>query len=213
MKFIVFLSFFLGTVMASTKTIVISSFDPFNQDRVNNSRIIAKKVMSSFSHPKVKLHHCELRTVYQKSTEELQDCIRSLEDKPALVISLGQGLCHLLKFETFAYNLNNSTLEDNDGVVRKQQVIEPSAEEKRASKIDWTSFISTLSRRDQRKVALSDDPGRFVCNDLMFRNLDLLDMPYSFVHVPTTKCLFQKSKINKSAQLLEKVLIHYANKL
>jgi pyrrolidone-carboxylate peptidase len=123
---------------------------PLNGAPVNNSDIIAKRLIKEFKDPHIKLVHCSLRTVYAKSFETLKDCVAGLDDAPDYILSLGQGRCKATKLELYGYNLNKSKLEDNDGVVIEEQVIESEGQIRFKLQLTGNQFTQSLSRFEKK---------------------------------------------------------------
>jgi pyrrolidone-carboxylate peptidase len=185
------------------KTVLLSAFDPFNNALKNNSTIVAKKLMEKFKDSGIKIHYCELPTIYDKASQKLLDCYHELPVKPDVIISLGEGLCHGAKFETRAINRMHSTIPDNDGVLYKKREINPGQNKYQSLNLDFKSFFQHLSKADKRVHRLSKDMGEFVCNQTAYLMMqESLEVPYGFIHVPGQKCRGEKDLIDKTVDVI-----------
>lgn len=150
----------------------------------------AKKLSKLYPHEEIE--YCQLRTVYDKSAETLKDCASSLKTAPTLILSLGEANCGEVKIETRAFNFDQDYSNDNDGVHREGQKIEPNGPSSIGMNYPIQKLWCSLSKRDQRYTVISRNAGSFVCNNLAYHFLhDALDAPMFFVHVPKDKCAFR----------------------
>lgn len=139
--------------------------------------------------PETEIKYCQLRTVYDKSAETLKDCIASMKEAPSLVLSLGEANCNELKIETRAVNFDRDFSQDNDGIHREGQQIEPNGPKTLGMNYPIQKLWCSLSKRDQRYTVISRNAGSFVCNNLSYHILfDLPQTPMFFAHVPKANC-------------------------
>lgn len=189
------------------KSILLSGFDAFNGNKDNNSQVIAKKLEEKFKNTDIKIHYCQLRTVYYKSSEMLKDCYHSLDEKPDYIISLGEGYCGRVSFEKVAFNKMNSTLADNDGVIYKNTKIDESGRSKISLSLNLSSIRKKFSRKDRRFAKMSTKIGSFVCNNLAYlSNSEFDQTPYSFIHVPSHTCKKQSYNKKRAIEILTKTI-------
>ena len=98
--------------------------------------------------------------------------------KPRLV--LGTGLSRrdpLPRLESFAYSDYSQSLTDVDGQVGRPQ----SGPARAPATVDVRRLSAALD------VALSTDPGRYVCNAWLYEvSLAVGDVPVGFLHIPVT---------------------------
>lgn len=185
------------------KSILLSGFDAFEGKKENNSQIIAKALQQKFIGSDIKIEYCQLRTVYNKSSETLKDCFHALKEKPDYVISIGEGFCNRISFETVAYNIMNSKDPDNDGVIFQNERIRPDAPGKINFSLNLSKIRQSLSRKERRYVKMSHKIGTYVCNNLAYiMASDLAEAPYTFVHVPSYNCQNQQANQQKVLDIL-----------
>jgi len=109
---------------------------------------------------------------------------------PDVVISFGQGGDDLALEET-AYNLQDTGevaggVPDNRGVIRAAVPIDASAPATRATRLPLDAIqpaLEAIGETPQR----STDPGRYVCNNVMFADLGAIGAGRAgFIHLPYT---------------------------
>ncbi len=189
------------------KTIVISGFDAFDGNKGNNSQVIGKALEKRFNNKQINVKYCQLRTVYFKSSEQLKDCINSLDEQPDYIIALGEAHCNGLHFETKAKNWMKDISQDNDGVHFEGEPIRPDQKESVKMSLELRPLYKMLSRSDRRFVKISKDQGTFVCNNLSYiMESDLEDIKYTFIHVPRNNCKKSDKLVSRSIDVLTKTI-------
>lgn len=192
-------------------SMLLSYFEPFAGRPQNRSQeavqvlrsLIERQLSSSFAPTQAVdsptemdwLEIIELPVVYAQAAQRL--CSRIENQQPSVVISFGECEGNGLRWESVGYNEMNSLTADNQGVVMSAQVIDPAAP-KYIEQAPWAEFLGRSSaqsapdpksiKRDVDSLAVSRDPGRFVCNDLIFRTSTWLraqsfPLRYYFLHV------------------------------
>lgn len=211
MKFLLpLLLIFSEAVLA--KTVLISGFDAFDGNKGNNSEIVAKNLEGKFKNSEINIKFCPLRTVYFKSSETLKDCLNEMPEKPDYIIGLGEGPCKGIKFERKAVNFMKDISSDNDGVHYEGEVIRVNGASKVDMSLNLTPLYKMLSRNDRKFVKLSNDQGTFVCNNLSYIMVnDILDTPYTFIHVPAFNCKGSDKLVERSTDILEKTIYNLFN--
>ncbi len=191
-KLLILVSALISYSSLAKEHIVISAFDPFSNRKDNNSWNVALELNElSKKQNDIKVTLCLLPTVYDEASEVLQDCVRSQKIPVTKVISLGENSCRLY-YETVAYNQDSSSYADNNGVVKNNSEIISGA----SKALGMTLPVHKMSCAKSKNlnvsdyVKLSDNPGRFVCNNTSYRSLINFqsDIPFTFVHVPRTDC-------------------------
>lgn len=196
---------FLLTLLFSLKgyamNILISYFDPFDGKEENNSKNMAMLVKNKLAGVGVNVHTCELRTVFDKAFFELEDCINSLKVRPDMVISLGEAGCQKVRLETRGINNDKSRGADNDGVERDNTPIIPGGEKYLGVRMPLEQAYCKLSEETRKSFEISQSAGSFVCNNTLYHALDKLDLPYTFIHVPTMSCTSEEKNQKLSTDL------------
>lgn len=189
------------------KSILLSGFDAFKDNLANNSEIIAKELQKQFEGSDIKVHYCQLRTVYYKSADMLKDCYHSLEEKPDYVISLGEGDCDRISFETMAYNKMSSPDADNDGITYTTGKILSDGPRKVDLSLNLSSVLKKLSKKDRKFARMSKNAGRFVCNAHSYLMANTFDeSPFTFIHVPSHNCKNQGYKEKRTLEILTRTI-------
>lgn len=169
--------------------VLVSYFDAFQQAPFNSSERVATAISTSLRNSsKVQIELCALETKFDKSYAQLENCLRNLPQRPAMIISLGETGCNL-KVELAAHNLDNTFGPDNAGVERKDQVIIPEASEHVGLTYPLPKMYCALSKVERRNMIVSTNAGAFVCNNTAFQFAHYYPgMPYGFIHVPAHNC-------------------------
>ena len=98
-------------------------------------------------------------------------------DEYDLIISLGEArMRNVLTLETTARNIASCSLSDNNGIVKQnEKIIDNDINE-----------LTTLVNFDRVKdiVELSNDAGKFVCNNIYFHLLSNYQTKSLFIHIP-----------------------------
>jgi pyroglutamyl-peptidase len=111
---------------------------------------------------------------------------------PAAVISFGQGGGAIALEET-AYNLQDTGeisggVPDNRGIIRAAQPIDPSAGAERSTLLPLDAIEAALEDAGE-SPRHSTDPGRYICNNVMFSNIGTMAPRGGrggFIHLPYT---------------------------
>lgn len=192
--------------------ILVTYFDPFDGKDMNNSEIMAKKVNAEFNDPNIKLHLCRLKTVFDKAYLEIQDCISDLDTPPTMVVSLGEAGCYGVKIETRAINYDRSFGADNDGIERFGTPIYPGESQALGVTLPVDKAYCELSTDLKKGVFISNNAGSFVCNNTLYHLLRNLEIPSTFIHVPTRKCTKGAEHEAQMSSILQSMLRSFSEK-
>ena len=176
------------------KKVLISGFTPFNKSANNYSaEVLAHIETNDFSIDKVIID-----VVYDRSFDELS--ANGLEGYD-FILSLGEArMRSVLTVESRARNLSHCSIPDNAGVLKQNELIDPTAPEYLISALDLES-ISDIAE-------ISLDAGRFVCNNLYFHLLQHDPHGVLFIHIPecnNDEALY-KLYADKVVMILKKLL-------
>jgi pyrrolidone-carboxylate peptidase len=169
--------------------VLVSYFDAFQKAPFNSSEKVAFALKSALRNSsKVQIELCGLETKFDTSYAQLENCMRNLPERPAMVVALGETGCNL-KIELAAHNLDNTLGPDNAGVERKNQVIIPEASDHVGLTYPLPKMYCALSQGERRNVIVSTNAGAFVCNNTAFQFAHYYhEMPSGFIHVPAHNC-------------------------
>ena len=165
--------------------VLVTGFDPFGGDSINPAYEAVKMIPNEVAGAQViKL---EIPTVFKESGEVVEAAIR--EHNPDIVICIGQaGGRSAISFERVAINLAEARIPDNKG----NQPIGTKLEEDGETAYFTTLPIKAMMKNVQEHglpAYISYTAGTFVCNDIMYRLLYMIDKEFSdvkggFIHVP-----------------------------
>jgi len=165
--------------------VLVTGFDPFGGDKINPAyeavKLLPEKVEGA------KIIKVELPTVFGKCADVLEKAI--IKHKPDAVLCVGQaGGRSVISVEKVAINLAEARIPDND---KQQPSDQPTV------KGGPAAYFSTLPVKAMVKnikdngipSSISYTAGTFVCNDIMYRLLHMIDKKYpdmrgGFIHVP-----------------------------
>lgn len=209
-----FLSLLLIPILAEAKiNILLSYFDAFNKAPFNNSEKIAQSLEQKFiKNDGIKLTLCSLPTIYDEAYLRLEDCLKSQDQIPDLIISLGEGGCGL-KLETSLKNLDYSYGPDNLGQERFNSPIITDGSLKLPLKYPAMEMYCALKNWDRKNIEISHSAGSFVCNNTAYKMRHYYpDINYGFIHVPAHDCFMLQHKSQKATEQLENMILSLAKK-
>jgi pyroglutamyl-peptidase len=126
---------------------------------------------------------------YDRAAAEIKEVIDRCQ--PAHVVSFGQGGSGIA-LEQVAYNLQDTGelsggAPDNRGIIRAAAPISETAPATRDTLLPLDAIESALVALGE-VPALSTDPGRYICNNVMFENIGKMEGRgrAGFIHLPYT---------------------------
>ncbi len=134
------------------------------------------------------------RLVEEVIAKEKPDCIITMNLSP---------FRHEPAVEEFAYNEMNSVQADEDGITKLGEEIIPDAPKSYVTTIDISSLQQFLSSQGL-SVALSIDPGRFVCNEVSYL-AHHSGVPTLSLHIPLEK----NFPVGEVVELVESLIEYY----
>lgn len=207
MKALIFLILFSSLALAKP-VVLVSYFDPFQGTSSNNSENVAKAVAENLNlGSALSIELCALNTIFDKAYAQLENCLKKLPDRPAMVLSLGEGTCEL-KMETMLRN-NDRTIAgpDNAGVSRNNTRIIPEAPAVLGLRYPSAAMFCALDKKERRQMEVSNDAGSFVCNNTGFQMSHYYgELQYGFIHVPNHKCDSLSKVTQKAVDMLGKMI-------
>lgn len=165
--------------------ILITGFDPFGGETINPAYEAVKQLPDIIEGAEI--IKVEVPTVFGLDGEVLRERVASC--RPDAVICVGQaGGRNEITLEQVAINLIEARIPDNKGNQPFDQKVEEDGP---------TAYFATLPIKAMVKsikdagipASLSYTAGTFVCNDLMYRLMHLINTEYpgvkgGFIHVP-----------------------------
>lgn len=165
--------------------ILITGFDPFGNSVINPAYEAVKLLPDQIQGNEIiKL---EIPTVFFKEGIVLEEAVK--EHHPDVVICVGQaGGRSSVTVEKVAINLIEARIPDNEG---KQPFDEPVCEEGPTAYFASIPVKAMVKNMYDHKIPakVSYTAGTYVCNDVMYRLLHMIDKKYpemkgGFIHVP-----------------------------
>lgn len=165
--------------------VLITGFDPFGGATINPAYEAVKLMPNQIGCAEiVKL---EIPTVFKKEGEVLEKGI--IEHNPDIVICVGQaGGRSGITVEKAALNLMEARIPDNEGAQPVDQPVCEDGQNAYFAKLPVKAMVQKM--KDHGIPArISYTAGTFVCNDVMYRLLYMIDKKYpqmrgGFIHVP-----------------------------
>ena len=165
--------------------LLITGFDPFGGASINPAYEAVKLLPDRIGDCDiVKL---EVPTVYVEDGVVLSKAIE--EHQPDIVICVGQaGGRSGMTIEKVAVNLMDARIKDNKGQQPLDELICRDGENAYFAKLPVKAMVKAMKDRGI-PARVSYTAGTFVCNDIMYRLLYLIDKKYpamrgGFIHVP-----------------------------
>jgi len=165
--------------------ILVTGFDPFGGEAINPAFEAVKLLPNTIAGAEVV--KIEIPTVYGKSGEAVVVGIKQF--KPDAVLCVGQaGGRSTMTVEKVAINLAEARIKDNEGNQPIDEPLQIDGERAYFATIPVKAMVNNI-RKHGIPANISYTAGTFVCNDVMYNLLYMLDKKYpeikgGFVHVP-----------------------------
>jgi pyroglutamyl-peptidase len=175
---------------AGTK-ILVTGFQPFPADGWHdNVSAVGVTAMDPAQLRGAQVMRLVLPVEYDRAAAAIEDVIGRCA--PETVISFGQG-GGSIALEQTAYNLQDTGeiaggVPDNRGLIRAATPIDPDAEAERATLLPLDAIEDALVAIGESPQP-STDPGRYICNNVMFQNIGIMTARGGrggFIHLPYT---------------------------
>ena len=167
--------------------VLVTGFDPFDREKINPAYEAVKLLPDTIGGAEVK--KLEIPTVFGKGAAEVEKAIESFN--PDIVICVGQaGGRSCISIEKVAINLAEARLPDKEGNQPLDKAIVPDGPTAYFANLPLKAMIENV-RNHGIPCHMSFSAGTFVCNDVMYRLLHLINTKYhhikgGFIHVPYT---------------------------
>ncbi len=165
--------------------ILITGFDPFNQETINPSIEAVKKLPDVIE--QAKIIKLEVPTVFNTSLTVIKEAIEL--HQPDIVISVGQaGGRSSIAIERMGINLNDASIEDNASQQMNDQKIIEEAPDGYFSTLPIKAIVHDLKQANI-PATISNSAGTFVCNHVLFGILHYCKhfhphIKSGFIHIP-----------------------------
>ncbi|MEO8701839.1 MAG: hypothetical protein ABI867_17475 [Kofleriaceae bacterium] len=171
--------------------VLVTGFQPFPADGWHeNVSAVAVTAMNPAVLRGAQVMRLVLPVEYDRAAAAIAEVIARCE--PATVISFGQG-GGAIALEQVAYNLQDTGeisggVPDNRGVIRGAQPIDEAAPATRDTLLPLDAIRAALEAAGEAPQD-STDPGRYICNNVMFQNVAVMEPRGGrggFIHLPYT---------------------------
>ena len=106
--------------------------------------------------------------------------------------------------ERFAYNQKSQKHPDADGIIPSNPTIDEKAPGQRETALDIDGLFAELRAKDY-DCAISEDPGRYLCNYIYFNALQKMDGRALFIHFPNPN---ESWTLDEMAAFLKDTIAH-----
>jgi len=167
------------------KTILVTAFEPFG-GRARNASEAALRALPGRPAAGVRLHKRMLPVEAGRASEVLAQTIDELV--PDAIVCLGEAARDGLCVEQVGYNERRYPIPDNAGRTFDGDPIDPDAPPSYRATLPAEEMVASM-QASNIPARLSDDAGRYLCNEVLFSALNHLAkrgiaIPAGFIHVP-----------------------------
>lgn len=165
--------------------VLLTGFEPFGGALVNPAYEAVKMLPDELAGNK--LIKKEIPTVFGRDEKVLRELVK--ECLPDVVICVGQaGGRSGITVEKVAVNLMEASIPDNDGNQPFDQPVKEDGETAYFAKLPVKKIVQNM-KNHKIPARISYTAGTYVCNDIMYRLLYMIDREYpqmqgGFIHVP-----------------------------
>jgi pyroglutamyl-peptidase len=172
----------------AARRVLITGFEPFPADAWHGNSSEEAVTAYEPDDPGVSVMRLILPVEWQTAAAWVTDVIERCE--PDVVIGFGQGRS-AVDVETTAYNVMDSSdvsggVPDNRGLVHGGTPIEAGGPAERQTRLPVDDILAELAARSV-EAAESDDPGRYICNNLFYAIMAAVEdtgAVAGFIHLP-----------------------------
>ncbi len=163
--------------------ILVTAFGPFGGRDKNASSLTLAGLKKSF--PKIRTRILPVDAVIAPS--RLKQALKTLQ--PDAVILLGEaGGSKSIRLETTAWNELDFRIPDVTGRLITSRPINASSPATRSSSLPLAQILARLDAAGH-KVSYSDNPGRYLCNQVFYQVLETIEQRSmntlaGFIHLP-----------------------------
>lgn len=198
-----------GPVAQARELILLTGFEPFGGSARNLSWEIAEKLAAdpTLVGQDLEIRVCKLPVIYDQAADVALRCLDELPHAPLFMVSLGEAECQI-QLETAASNLDNHNMPDNAGEVRRAHRIIPNAEARIGFRFPVQAMFCKIPPATGHILG-SISPGYYVCNNTAFHLAHRLrdrGLPFTFIHVPNSKCAPSASDLATNTSQLAQML-------
>lgn len=162
----------------SFKKVLVTGFEPFDQDLVNPSQNLLKYL--SLQKFDLMLSTLCLPVTFKESSEILLNEIEQINPDIVLMTGLAKNRSKI-SLEKIAINWIDARIPDNNGLLPLVTKIDFKKPDGLFTSIDLNRALSFLNNPN---FEISYSAGTYVCNYVYYKVLSTCDVPAIFVHLP-----------------------------
>lgn len=172
--------------MADITRILLTAFEPFGGRHKNASAEALALFRDQAAMPNMSI---EIQLLPVESGRAPQMLCRIIDESlPDIVLCLGEAKRDALCIETTGYNERQFTIPDNAGNRFERSPIRQDRPDSLKVTLDVGELLQAIEAAGV-PVRISDDPGRYLCNEVLFSLLNhlaerRLPIRAGFIHVP-----------------------------
>ena len=184
--------------------ILLTAFEPFGGEKINASNEAMKTVRNKIG--SIEIEKVLLPVVFGEEIEKLEESIKKVS--PSVVIATGEaGGRAKISIERVAININDASIKDNKGNKPANEKIFEDGKNAYFSNIPIKKILKELLKNGI-PAYISNSAGTFVCNNVMYGLLYLIDKKYpnikgGFIHVP----YIYEQALNKNIPSMPKEIV------
>lgn len=165
--------------------ILLTAFDPFGGETINPALEAVNSVQEKIG--PASIVKVTVPTVFGRSVDVVTEAIRGEQPDAVLMIGQAGGRCAITP-ERVAINVSDARIADNDGNMPDDEPIVKDGPAAYFSTLPIKAMVERI-RSIGIPAAISNTTGTFVCNQLMYGVLHMLQNEYpevigGFMHVP-----------------------------
>ena len=167
--------------------ILLTAFEPFG----GRTRNASAEAMTALLHqsgvlPDVSLEGCLLPVEMGRASEELRQALDSVQ--PDVLLAMGEAKRDAICLEQIGANERHYTIPDNAGNLIENQPIDPTGPPSYTATLPLDNMLIAMQTSGV-PVRLSDDAGRYLCNEVLYVGLAYAQHHsrpgrVGFIHVP-----------------------------
>ncbi|KAL4125693.1 hypothetical protein PRIC2_009274 [Phytophthora ramorum] len=202
-----------GAATSSQKRdVYVTGFGKFGDILENPTTFLAKRLVD---HPKVTEAHV-LEVATESCVEALGDMYARAEERgrPCIFLHFGvSAISRSLKLEQVGYNMADFRIPDERGYTAKNEIIHEGEPDEITTKVPLEEMLEPLQAVSLR-VAISTDPGRYICNYVYYRSLVWVKRQTDeghpghlalFVHVPEFRNIVLEDQVALASKIVDLV--------
>ncbi|MFP4460636.1 MAG: pyroglutamyl-peptidase I [Thermotogota bacterium] len=191
------------------KKIIVTGFEPFDNETLNPSQELLKHL--DFNHSILEIYKIILPVTVKEAGKMVTKAIKDIQ--PDYLVSLGlNGKLSHIALERVAINILDARIPDNNGEQPKDMQIN-----EKGPVAYWSTLpLRTIEAKLKEAgipVRLSNSAGTYICNYVMYSALDYIEKrgfatKSGFIHIPflPEQCLENPLRSSMDLNLLMKML-------